>query len=117
MEDYKEVYLKFIQDQLHKSERFRRIKIAVLDTGVDLNHRFVRRKRIKGGYNWLDVHDPTNFHDTNGHGTSMACLLQDYAPDADLYVAKISDKEPAGQDVIARVNGEFLTSLRRCLGV
>ena len=81
------------------------VKIAVLDSGVDLSHPDfdARAENIKGTYNWLNEKRPRAVHDREGHGTFVAGLLLDYAPDADLYVAKIADNKPSDPRVIAKV--------------
>ena len=42
--------------------------------------------------------------DHTGHGTFVAGLILDYAPDAELYVAKIADRDPSDPRVIAKVS-------------
>lgn len=76
-----------------------RVKIAVLDTGIDEEHPYIfaRDERVVERYNWLaetrrrNVTDVTDVRDNNGHGTFVTGLLLDHAPGADLYVAKISE--------------------------
>lgn len=50
----------------------RKIKIAVVDTGVDLNHPDLSHRLTKG-YNTLSHDDPPN--DDNGHGTHVAGII------------------------------------------
>ena len=81
------------------------IKIAVLDTGVDLTHPDMRacEDHIKGQLNWIGGQDMSNISDSSGHGTYTAGLLLDYAPDADLFIAKIAEKSPSAPSIIAKV--------------
>lgn len=106
----------------------RRIRIALLDTGIDETDSFIsgklddimteRRKQyekrvrtkrnegqstrqrlpplkdfspVAGKWNFVDVNKKKDTPDSTGHGTHVAGLLLSVAPDADIYVAKISD--------------------------
>ncbi|KAI0180728.1 pfs domain-containing protein [Hypoxylon sp. FL1284] len=80
------------------------VKIAVLDTGIDLSHPDIeaRSENIKGKYNWLNERFRNGVHDRNGHGTFVSGILLDYAPDAHLYIAKIAEARPSSPKVIAQ---------------
>lgn len=79
-----------------------------------MNHQDVgaREESIKGKYNWLNDKRVKSVPDRNGHGTFTACLLLDYAPDVELYVAKIANNDPTSPSVIAKVS--FATDIRFC---
>ncbi|KAI1658708.1 pfs domain-containing protein [Daldinia decipiens] len=99
---YQAVYDKFITP-FASSLAFPPVKIAILDTGIDLTHPDVeaRSDSIKGKYNLLNEKFKNRVHDRNGHGTFGFGLLLDYAPDAQLYVAKIAEDKPSNPRVIA----------------
>ncbi|KAH8886181.1 subtilisin-like protein [Thozetella sp. PMI_491] len=83
-----------------------RVKIAVLDTGVDEQDLEFQTRRecitedrleerpecnddpVKATKSFVD----SSTEDTNGHGTHVAGLLLRVAPDADIYIAKIADQ-------------------------
>ena len=94
--EYDEVYGKFID----KGRVPDPVKIAILDTGINREHPELEAhgSRITATRNF---HDPTKkgVFDGNGHGTFTAGLIFDYAPDLELYVAKIVDRENAAFDV------------------
>ncbi|XXG96336.1 hypothetical protein Hte_002618 [Hypoxylon texense] len=100
---YRAVYDKFITS-LAPSSALVPVKIAILDTGIDLNHPDVeaRSENIKGKYNWLNEKFRNGVHDRNGHGTFGSGILLDYAPDAHLYVAKIAEDRPSSPRIIAQ---------------
>jgi len=62
------------------------IKVAILDTGIDAGHRKFRTC-IKSRKSFLPgEHD---FLDPDGHGTHMAGLVQQVAPNAKLLIGRI----------------------------
>lgn len=66
--------------------REKRIKIAILDTGIDLSNVWIGQK--KGLIEcWPSAAD---CEDTDGHGTHVAYLLLRLAPHALLHVCKVS---------------------------
>lgn len=84
-----------------------RLKIAILDTGIDKDDTWLDRacndaikERQKQGFRDLKETNPIQecwppgepaHLDNCGHGTYMTYLLLRYAPDADLYIAKVSE--------------------------
>lgn len=101
-----EVYDAFVTERIPETIRLQPVKIAILDTGLDMTHRDVEARvaNIRGTCNWTNGRvDDTNIMDCNGHGTHTAGLILDYAVDAELYVAKIADNEPCHPDTVARV--------------
>lgn len=70
------------------------IRIAVLDTGININNGGIAGGlmlgRIKDAdcYSWVG-NDPTDVHDSHGHGTNMTNLFLKVAPLAEICVAKV----------------------------
>lgn len=103
---HKNVYNKFIEKHLSSSPSTP-VRVAILDTGIDEDHPiFDAYGELKGKVNFYDESRKKKVPDGNGHGTFAASLILDYAPDADLYVIKISGKDNARPDaqVVIKVN-------------
>lgn len=62
-----------------------------------------RKEQIKDTHNWVDVCYAALIPDYNGHGTHVTGIVLDYAPDAEVYIAKIADHELADAGIIAKV--------------
>lgn len=66
-----------------------RIKVAVLDTGVDINHPlFSGKERLKDRKSWTGT---SADEDISGHGTHIASTILSLTRNVDLYIAKITD--------------------------
>jgi subtilisin family serine protease len=109
MEDYiqwrlrhKVVLGKFI-DPFLKQPPKNPVKIAVLDSGVDDTHFSLNTGRIKLKRNWMTA-KKKDVTDNVGHGTFTTSLLIDYAPDSELFIAKIAEGTPSPPEVVAQVN-------------
>ncbi|KAF7556143.1 hypothetical protein G7Z17_g1658 [Cylindrodendrum hubeiense] len=79
-----------------QSERNRNIKIAVIDTGVDVSDSdpLIYAESEKGritGRGWANPDDPSDFHDTCGHGTHLVRLILKVNKTADIIMAKVSE--------------------------
>ena len=84
-----------------------KVRIAVLDTGVDLNHPDMNSERIQSVRSWVNgkngEEEDRGGGDESGHGTHTAGILLDLAPDADIYLAQIATKKPSSPGQIAKV--------------
>ncbi|KAF4968625.1 hypothetical protein FSARC_4000 [Fusarium sarcochroum] len=80
-----------------------RVKIVVLDTGVDKNHLDfdAYEDRIKASVSYVG-NNRKSVRDTSGHGTHVTSLLCEYAPDADIYIVKIAEYDPVSSSIIAQ---------------
>ena len=112
----------FIRDDCFKrSSNSDRIKIAILDTGIYYDHPFfqdeVRWPRIKARESFFDatkketvapfVDTPKNTKDTHGHGTHIAGIIMQVAPNTDLYIGRIvegNEISPNDADRISKVS-------------
>lgn len=73
----------------HISERNTRLKVAVLGTGIDLDHPdFYDEDRVQSTRSWVGS-APTL--DSNGHGTHVVSTILALTQNVDVYVAKISE--------------------------
>lgn len=72
-----------------------RIKVAILDTGVDENDEAIKRAESDESLireNCVGFPKTLNpLHDRNGHGTHVASVLLRTAPFTSLYIARIAD--------------------------
>ena len=68
----------------------RRLRIAMLDSGVFADHPHVQRP-LAGGITITPSGEHDGFQDRLGHGTAVCALLQQMAPDADILAVKIFD--------------------------
>ena len=93
-----------LNDECGKKVTGRGINVAIIDTGMDYNHPDLKDNFV-GGYDFVNNdNDPI---DDNGHGTHCAGIIagtglaSDFkfvgvAPDVELYVYKVMDKEGNG---------------------
>jgi subtilisin family serine protease len=71
----------------------RRVRIAVLDTGVCRTHPHVGK--IVDGITITVDGERAGYEDTLGHGTAVAAVIHHLTPEADLVAVKIFDRELA----------------------
>jgi len=72
------------------------IKIAVLDTGADVNHPWIK-DNIKGTYN--AINKTRDVKDGNNHGTHVAGTIVEAAPEVELYIIKVLSDRGSGSVV------------------
>ena len=92
-----------------KEDKEKRVKIAILDTGIDLKHPLLKNYIDAGQIPQVHdfVEDRDDIKDTNGHGTHSAHLLLKTAPNAAIYVARVFEKAKANKrtpDLVSEVS-------------
>lgn len=70
-----------------------KVKIAVLDSGIDKNHKILKGK-IKDEYNAIDESEPAI--DEIGHGTAVSGVIVTESPEVELYSVKVLDNRGKG---------------------
>ncbi len=75
--------------KVRKDQDYRKVKIAVLDTGLDPAHRY----RVKDYVGFTAASKDCEAEDLVGHGTFVTDLLLQIAPNAEIYVARVFDGE------------------------
>lgn len=93
------------------------VKTTILDTGIERSYELIeaRNENLKGKHNCYDSLQKI-VSDRNGHGTFVASLILDYAPDAESYIIKIAD-DNARPDakVIVDIDGRVTATCLRDL--
>lgn len=75
----------------YKYSKGKGVKIALVDTGVDINHPNLKSNiDFKNSKNYTSL-DKKNICDTLGHGTGVAGILQTLAPEAKIVPYKVTD--------------------------
>jgi hypothetical protein len=98
------------QQQLPKTNRAKRIKIAILDTGIDDKNSWIATK--SGRFQCWPNNDACK--DTDGHGTQVAYLLLRLAPHVHLRVAKVANTQLLNDADIKQIAAVSHISLRLC---
>jgi hypothetical protein len=100
----------FYTENIQNLSNERKIRIAILDTGIEEDNAFfkgVKRTRREKDSPLKDRKSFTgglNVADSFGHGTDVASLILKVAPEANLYIAKISEgQEEEGPEPIVKV--------------
>jgi hypothetical protein len=97
-----------------------RVKVAVLDTGIDWSDSYIRgaEDRIVEWKNWADDRDDKDsqhqVYDSAGHGTHVTALLLKTAPEAKVYISRVADQNGAmiAAERIAEVSLFILLSVK-----
>jgi major intracellular serine protease len=78
------------------------IVIAILDTGISKNHPFLKDSILDG----KDFTGKGDYEDGEGHGSHVAGIIKQVAPNVDLLIGKVLDDEGGAsyQSVIDGIN-------------
>lgn len=90
-----------------------KIKVAVVDTGIDTHHDYLKNN-IVGGVSFASkdgyIIESENYEDQNGHGTACASIIKKEFEDVEIFVVKALDN-------LGRTNIQILEeSLKYILG-
>ncbi len=102
-----QIYLDEVHPKAEKKKE-QRVKVAVLDTGIDASHPDLAGV-VVGGYNARAGEDETDYMDRNGHGTHIAGIIaaaagkpeewramRGIAPQAALYAVRVLQDDGGG---------------------
>ncbi|KAL8342010.1 hypothetical protein RB598_003769 [Gaeumannomyces tritici] len=103
LDNFRAKFEHYLSERSNSITSPRPVRVAILDTGIDMNNAGIDFDGTHMKKDWCInfVHDllnpsapldPSAFHDRDGHGTHCASLLRKVAPDAEIYVAKVFDK-------------------------
>ena len=97
-----------LAERLRGMQTPEKIRIAVLNTGIDLTDPMIKPAMpyIIDKRSW--VGSPESYMDRYGHGTHVTRLLLHMAPAAEIYVAKISDDKGVRPKDMSRIAGVSL---------
>ncbi len=87
-------------DEAHMMSRGQGVRVAVLDTGVDMTHAALQG-RVSGGYDFVDLdndpsEEPGDTMGAYGHGTHVAGLILLAAPEATIMPVRVLDSKGKG---------------------
>jgi hypothetical protein len=78
---------------LNRKNMTGRIIVAVLDTGVDANHSFLRSRMVRG---WNFINGNNNPYDISGHGTHVAGIIVGATPNLNVMIMPVKVLSNAG---------------------
>jgi subtilisin family serine protease len=83
----------------------KKIKIAIIDSGARKTDSLVLGAKNGGKLEGRNFQPgpPEQWDDTHGHGTHIARILLEMAPEANLYVAKVTSGQRIEQDMISSI--------------
>lgn len=70
-------YIDFLDDKNELPE----IVVGIIDSGIDLDHEFLKNRIMQTNYNVSDTGNKNNEDDDNGHGTHVAGIIADNSTD------------------------------------
>ena len=109
IKDFHERFRKRLFRGFHRPEDVQRVRIAILDTGIDAEHPYIQKKWLRPeydksnngiedrGYRDFVSEEPSRPVDNDGHGTHKAGIILKMAPEASLHVARVADNNTSIQ--------------------
>ncbi|ROW10269.1 hypothetical protein VMCG_01924 [Cytospora schulzeri] len=108
--EFLKLHQRFLATHIRRYDAQPRVKVAVLDTGLDQNNSELRgllaKERIiehRSAIAEIVSFDGATAEDTDSHGTHTASLLHKIAPHVDLYIAKIASTAHKGVEGLENV--------------
>ncbi|KAF3019285.1 hypothetical protein E8E14_007547 [Neopestalotiopsis sp. 37M] len=97
LEKFHKSYSRYLADRnmSNGEESSRRIRVAILDTGIDFKHPAIidamKNGRVQEQWcqSWIGAKSDVSDEDKHLHGTNCVTLLHKSSPEADIYVAKV----------------------------
>lgn len=91
---------------LENNDKYDLVKVAVVDTGVDLDHKFLDGRLLANGYDF--VNNDTVADDDNGHGTHVAGIIADCTEGLNIQIMPIKALDQSGNSyLLSVVNGIY----------
>lgn len=80
------------------------IKVAIVDTGVAYQHPFLKNSVVGGFSAFNNGTSPSDYDDVHGHGSHVAGIVHQVAPNAQILAVRVFDADDAGTtpDIIAK---------------
>ena len=75
-------FAKFLRD----NDRNRQVIVAVVDTGVQSRHPFLRNRVMSG---WCSIHNSATYYDVSSHGTHVAGVIVDATQGLDVQILPV----------------------------
>lgn len=94
------------QDRSPEGKALGRLRVAILDTGIDINHHEIfGDERVKERKSWTDS---SADEDNSGHGTHIASTILSLTRNVDVYIAKVTESNVLEDtDRVSEVGGFY----------
>ena len=83
------------------------VRVGIVDSGINPDHAHVGR--VAGGVNIQHDGEAADYIDRIGHGTAVAGVIREKAPDSELYAVRIFDRQ------LATTIGALMRGLEWCM--
>ena len=99
-------HLEKVREEMNATrKRQKPVKVAILDTGIDVSQSEISKNLNKRIVKWQSFPELSgSLKDPNGHGTYLACVFMRTVPNALLYIARIfNDNNKCTHSEVAKV--------------